>query len=242
MEAVRTCSNSSSTTLLEVLCNHNLCLRPQHACSSSSSGNCRGVLPSDFLLTLRRTRALLSRHNPHPWLSRKLQQGRGAKDGSCLAHSGALLQAITPFACTLGEFSAVLERVAAGLWGRTSGGPGPQDTHMDPNFHYLYKQNSHQTYFPSFRRLRALVLRSLSLSASPHVHPLTPLSRDFPLPARAPAAPVRAPVATASFCALACRHVILRRVVAPPSLTPPNLAARAPHSLCRPRRCFALVA
>ena len=63
------------------------------------------------------------------------------------------------------------------------------------------------------------------------VHPLTPslapLSRR-PLPARAPAAPVRAPAATASFCALACRHVILRRAVAQPLSRPQSRRARSP--------------
>ena len=87
----------------------------------------------------------------------------------------------------------------------------------------------------AFRRLRALVLRSLSPCASPHVAPLTPsrtshapLSRR-PLPARVPAAPVRAPAATASFCALACRRVfcavLLRRVSHRPPTSPRALHA-----------------
>ena len=65
------------------------------------------------------------------------------------------------------------------------------------------------------------------------VHPLTPslapLSRR-PLPARARAAPVRAPAATASFCALACRHVILRRAVAQPLSRSQSRRAHSPRS------------
>jgi hypothetical protein len=95
-----------------------------------------------------------------------------------------------------------------------------------------------------FSRAFCRVLRALSCCAPPAVlrvsarAPLSPPSsrRPSPLPARAPAAPVRVPASTAYFCALACRRVLLRRAVSPLSLTPHSRRARSPcRSPCRPR-------
>ena len=97
----------------------------------------------------------------------------------------------------------------------------------------------------AFRCLRALLLRSLSPSAWPRAPPppltpsLAPLSRR-PLPARARAAPVRAPVAPTSFCALACRHVLLRLLFAALSHRPPTSPRALPAPPCSakmPKEC-----
>ena len=80
-------------------------------------------------------------------------------------------------------------------------------------------------------------------SCPPHFRPcagppLTPLSRDAPLPT-APAAPVRTPAASASFCALAFRRVLLRRAFALPLSRPQSRRARSPclpvQAPCRTR-------
>ena len=86
---------------------------------------------------------------------------------------------------------------------------------------------------PSVRSRVALPL-ALRVSA-----PLTPLlgpPRDAPLPARATAAPVRVPAATASFCALACRRVLfLPCCCAALSHAPQSRRALPCRSPCRPR-------
>ena len=83
---------------------------------------------------------------------------------------------------------------------------------------------------------RSPVALPLALRVAPCT-PLTPLSRPSLAtpPSSAPAAPVRAHAATASFCALACRRVLFCRACAALSHAP-TLAAPAPCcSPCRPR-------
>ena len=91
---------------------------------------------------------------------------------------------------------------------------------------------------PSARSRVALPLALRDSARAPLSRPShAPLSRrPPPHPARAPAAPVRTPAASASFCALAFRRVLLRRAFALPLSRPQSRRARSPcRSPCRPR-------